>query len=631
MQKLKEISLKSKIFGLIIIIIAALLISTGWSIYNFFKLENSIDSIMQANYRSIVAAQNMIVVLERQDSAELAYMFEKSSEMINNFRLNEGEFLKWLSRAEDNITADEETEILEKINSYYDEYLNKFIILIQINPAADQQEDLKKYYYNDILPLFGNIKDECRNLLTLNQDKMLALEEDAKRNVRLATYSTIGISLGTIIFGLFLAFYLAGKIVNPLKLFVKKIKKISEGDYSQRLNVVGDYETSELSREFNNMVEKLYQYDLRIKKEKNKAQAIVESIDDGVIVTDEKNKIILVNRAAERELGIKEKDSLDRHFLEVVKLNEVFQIIEKVNKKPDIDISEKFTIIAIGENNSKKYFKVNANQIKVEDKKNSGVVTLFQDITKLKEIDNMKSDFISKVSHEFRTPLTSITMAVGLLLDEITGKLNKKQKEMLNIAREDTSRLTNLVSELLDLSKMEAGTIKMDIIPHDIVNIIKSSIKPFKLSLQDKKITLKVLEEKKLPYVRADFNKIVWVMNNLISNAIRYTPDDGTGLIEIKFKRLSNKILVSISDNGKGISESDQKKIFKKFVQLKEEEGIQKSGAGLGLAISKEIIDAHGGNIWVRSELNKGSTFYFTLKTVSKRFIKENEKNINYR
>ena len=621
-QKFKQISLRSKIFGLIIIIIVALLINTIWSIYNFFRLEGSIDNIMQSNYRSIVAAQNMIVAVERQDSVELAYMFEQSSEMINNFRSNEGEFLKYLSRAEDNITEKGEAEILEKINTYYNDYLNKFATLIQINSVASQQEDLKQYYYNEILPSFENIKDECRNLLTLNQDAMLVLKEKAGLNARWATYSTIGISLGTIIFGLFLAFYLAGKIANPLKLLISKTKKISEGDYSQRLNVIGDYETSELSKEFNNMVEKLYQYEQlnieRIKKEKNKAEAIVESISDGVIVTDEENKIILINKAAERELKITEKDSLDKHFLEIIKLNDIFKIIEKVNKKPNIDTSEKFTEIAIGENDSKKYFRVNVTQIKGEDNKNSGVVTLLQDITKLKEIDNMKSDFISKVSHEFRTPLTSITMAVGLLLDEITGKLNKEQKEMLNVAKEDTARLTNLVTELLDLSKIESGSIKMDIVPHNIIDIIKSSVKPFKLRLQDRKIKLKIVEEKNLPEVRADFNKIAWVINNLISNALRYTPTDGTGLIEIRFKKLPNKVLVSVSDNGKGIPESYQKIIFKKFVQVKEQDEEQKSGAGLGLAISKEILDAHGGNIWVESELNKGSTFYFTLKIAKK-------------
>ena len=328
------------------------------------------------------------------------------------------------------------------------------------------------------------------------------------------------------------------------------------------------------------------------------------------------NKIILLNKATERILNIREIDTLDKHFLEVINMKEVFKIIERVQDKPDSDESKKFTEISIREDKDIKYYRINVTPIKGESKKNIGVVTLLQDITKLKEIDNMKSDFISKVSHEFRTPLTSITMATGLMLDEIPGKINKKQKELLNAMSEDSKRLVNLVSELLDLSKIESGIVKMDIQPQDIYKIVKSSVKQFELQLKSMKINLKIEKRKNLPSVMADFNKIVWVMTNLIGNAIKYVPTDGSGLIEIKFKKTPVKLSISVSDNGKGISESYQKIIFNKFVQVKDVR--QRSGVGLGLSISKEILNAHGGDIWVKSELNKGSTFYFTLKIAKK-------------
>jgi len=218
-------------------------------------------------------------------------------------------------------------------------------------------------------------------------------------------------------------------------------------------------------------------------------------------------------------------------------------------------------------------------------------------------------------------------MAAGLLLDEVPGKINKKQKELLSAVNEDSDRLTNLVSELLDLSKLESGMVKMDIRPADISDIIKKSAEQFKLRLKAKNIKLKIGYKKNLPRVRADFNKITWVVTNLIGNALRYTPADGSGLIEINFKKLPHKIMVSVSDNGAGIPDSFQKIIFEKFTQVKDKDGEQKSGAGLGLAISKEIIDAHGGNIWVKSELNRGSTFYFTLKISKQQHIIDNGKN----
>lgn len=615
----KKISLKVKIFGVITIIIAALLISSIWSIYNFLGLKKSINEIMQANYQSIVAAQNMSIAIERQDSAELGYMFESSDILINDFRINEEEFLKWLSRAEDNITEEGEREVLSDINNYYVDYLNKFSKLIQFTGVSDSQS-LREYYYNEILPLFEEVKSSCRDLITLNQNAMLDLKEKAESRARRATYSTLVVSLSAMLFGFFISLYLTNKIINPIRILVKKIKKISEGDYSQRLSISGDYETAELANEFNSMAEKLNNYRLmnidKITKEKQKAEAIVESISDGVIVTDDENKIILLNKAAERIFNIREVDALYKHFLEVINMKEIFKIIDRVQDKPDSDESKKFTEISIGKDKDIKYYRINVTPIKGEGKKNIGVVTLLQDITKLKEIDNMKSDFISKVSHEFRTPLTSITMATGLMLDEIPGKINEKQKELLNAISEDSSRLINLVSELLDLSKIESGIVKMDIQPQDVYEIVKSSVKQFELQLKSRKINLKIEKKKILPRVMADFNKIVWVMINLIGNAIKYTPTDGSGLIEIKFKKTPVKLLISVSDNGEGISENYQKIIFNKFIQVKDDR--QKSGVGLGLSISKEILNAHGGDIWVKSELNKGSTFYFTLKIAKK-------------
>ncbi|OGD34230.1 hypothetical protein A2V94_05895 [Candidatus Atribacteria bacterium RBG_16_35_8] len=615
----KKISLKVKIFGVITIIIAALLISSIWSIYNFLGLKKSINEIMQANYQSIVAAQNMAIAIERQDSAELGYMFESSDILINDFRINEEEFLKWLSRAEDNITEEGEREVLSDINNYYVDYLNKFSKLIQFTSVSDSQS-LREYYYNEILPLFEEVKSSCRDLITLNQNAMLDLKKKAESRAITATYSTLAVSLSAMLFGFFITLYLINRIINPIRILVKKIKKISEGDYSQRLSISGDYETVELANEFNSMAEKLNNYKLmnidKITKEKQKAEAIVESISDGVIVTDDENKIILLNKATERILNIREIDTLDKHFLEVINMKEVFKIIERVQDKPDSDESKKFTEISIREDKDIKYYRINVTPIKGESKKNIGVVTLLQDITKLKEIDNMKSDFISKVSHEFRTPLTSITMATGLMLDEIPGKINKKQKELLNAMSEDSKRLVNLVSELLDLSKIESGIVKMDIQPQDIYKIVKSSVKQFELQLKSMKINLKIEKRKNLPSVMADFNKIVWVMTNLIGNAIKYVPTDGSGLIEIKFKKTPVKLSISVSDNGKGISESYQKIIFNKFFQVKDDR--QRSGVGLGLSISKEILNAHGGDIWVKSELNKGSTFYFTLKIAKK-------------
>ncbi|AOT69048.1 ATP-binding protein [Geosporobacter ferrireducens] len=608
--------IKFKIIGAFILVFMVLAVSSIWSITTFNRLSNSIENIMQSNYRSIVAAQNMIVALERQDSAELAYMFSSDQVATQNFRENEIEFLKWLSRAEDNITEPGEKANLDQIHRLYTKYIDEFAMLVdmQTNKGAGEA---REYYYNEILPLFEETKDACRYLQNLNQEGMILRKDTAHSISTNASFYTIIVSSVTILIGLGIAIYLTNKIVNPVYDLIEKTRKIAEGDYKQQLDINGRDEIAELAQEFNVMAKKLQSFDqLNVKKlmdEKQKAEAIVESISDGIIVTNDEHKLLLVNRAAETALGIREKEVLNKHFLEVIKREAVFNIIDKVKSKDNMDNFKKYTDITINHENEKKHYRMNVTPIRTRDGENIGVVTLLQDVTKLKEVDQIKSDFVSTVSHEFRTPLTSIGMGVGLLLDETPGSINRDQKELLEVIQEDSERLKNLVSDLLDLSRIESGKIQMDMEVHHIKDMAESAVKPFHMIAKDKKIDIQINIREELSTVKADYNKISLVLTNLIGNALKYTPADGTGKIEISARETANKMLISVSDNGKGIPEDYQQKIFEKFIQVKDDNGETPGGTGLGLAISKEIIHAHGGEIWVKSQPDEGSIFYFTL------------------
>lgn len=608
--------IRFKILGGFILVFIVLAVNSIGAIRNFSRLSDSIENIMESNYKSIVAAQNMMIALERQDSAELAYMFATDQVAADNFRDNEIEFLKWLSRAEDNITEPNEKEILELINKLYVKYMDKFSYLIDIQNDQGVSE-ARVYYYNEILPLFEQTKQTCRDLQTLNQEGMISRKDAAHKVSINASYSTSLIATITIFIGLIFAFYLTNKIVRPIYNLIEKIKKISEGDYQQELEIVGDYEIAKLAQEFNSMTNKLQSYDkLNVKKlmkEKQKSEAIVESISEGIIVTDEEHRLMLVNKSAERIFNIREKDVLNKHFLETIKREDMFAIIDKVRKRKNTDEYKKYTDITIKIEDITRYYRMNVTPIKTRNGDNIGVVTLIQDITKLKEVEQIKSEFVSTVSHEFRTPLTSISMSVGLLLDKVIGDINEDQKELLEAVKEDGERLRNLVSDLLDLSRIESGKIQMDFDAYSINDIVMHAANSFKIQAKDKNVHIKVDVKEHLSKVKADFNKISWVLTNLIGNALRYVPRDGTGKIEINAKETANKILVCVADNGQGIPEEYQQKIFEKFIQINDGSGGNTGGTGLGLAISKEIVNAHGGEIWLQSQLGKGSTFYFTL------------------
>lgn len=609
-------SIKSKILTIYFVLIVALIISSVWSVINFRRLNDSIDSIMESNYRSIVAAQNMIEAIERQDSAELGYLFANDKGMVDIFYYNQMQFLKYLSIAEDNITEKDESKTIDKLNKLYSQYMQSFSTLKGISEKRELGID-NSYYYNNILPLFNSTKAECRNLLNINQEAMVVKKNNAKNIAAKATYSTILLSIGIILIGLILVLYLTEEIVKPIHILIEKIKKISEGYYDQKLEVEGNDEIANLAYEFNIMSDKLKSYEMlninKLLKEKRKSEGIVESISDGVIVTDNSNNITLVNRAAEKILDIRERDVLNKHFLECIGRQDMFEIINNVSVNKGYDEYKNYEDITIKDNEIDKYYRINVTPIISDSGEYFGVVTLLQDITKLKEIDQVKSEFVSTVSHEFRTPLTSISMGVDLLLENTLGNINDDQREIIQAIKEDQIRLKKFVDELLDLSRIQSGRMKMNIEKFDIKDMIENTVRVFSLQLKEKNIKLYLEINNRNNNVMGDISKISLVISNLIGNAIRYTPTDGSGIITVGCKFRNNKMLVYVSNNGVGIPKEYHKKIFEKFVQLKDDNNGSTGGAGLGLAISKEIINAHGGDIWVTSKEGEVTTFYFTL------------------
>ncbi len=240
---------------------------------------------------------------------------------------------------------------------------------------------------------------------------------------------------------------------------------------------------------------------------------------------------------------------------------------------------------------------------------------------KLKELDNMKNDFVNSVSHELRSPLSAIKGYVDFLLKEVAGPVNDKQKEFLTIVKNNTTRLTNFINNVLDVAKMEANKMELSKEPTKIQEVAKEVVTLFRPVADEKKVTLELAADETIPEISADGEKIMQVITNLISNAMKFTPEGG----KITVKAGSGKsemgsgttscILVSVSDTGIGMTKDDCTKLFNKFVQVSSSKKNIKGpkGTGLGLSIAKGIVELHNGKIWVESEQNKGTTFFFTL------------------
>ncbi|RCW50596.1 ATP-binding protein [Halanaerobium sp. ST460_2HS_T2] len=584
-------------FAVMILILAGVV---GWSIYNFESLSNAINDILVENYRSIKASDSMVESIERQDSALLLLLRTSEEQGQEIFRRNEKEFYTWLARAEDNITIDGEGTILEKINEKYFSFVSKFD---QFYNADENQR--WEIYNQELLPLFNEIKTDIRELRELNRQAMVDAQGDANSRANQAIIYTIGLALLVTAFSLIFAFYLTKQILRPIKELEKGIKEVAARNFQRKVEVASEDEIGVLADEFNEMISKLKEYEkLNVKKllmEKEKSEAVVNNLSSPLIVTDKDHKIVLINETAKELFSLRE-DVLGTHFLEVIKAEEIFEYI----KNPEAKEEKTFLL---KKNDKKRHYRISTKQVIDEDEEYQFTVTLLEDITRLKEIDNMKSDFVSTVSHEFRTPLTSMNMGLNMVINEDTGELNEEQKELLEAAYEDVERLTELVNDLLDLSKIESGKIEMEFDKVDVNDIIEKTLNPFHKQAEEKEIELKFKQSEDNVFAYADPSKISWVISNLIGNALRYADE---GKIEVDAEIKGRRVLVSVADNGPGIPKEYQSKIFEKFVRAGSDKE-EKSGTGLGLAIAKEIITAHNGRIWVDSEEGEGSTFSFYI------------------
>ena len=350
--------------------------------------------------------------------------------------------------------------------------------------------------------------------------------------------------------------------------------------------------------------------------EKRKSESIIRSIDDGILLIDAEYKVTDMNPMAETILQIQPEKAVNRHFLEVVKDEQLFNYLKQsIESGNPPRIEEKQKVLTVERDGGRRHFQFSLTPVHSRTGSLSGVVLVLRDVTRLAELDRLKSEFVMTASHELRTPLTSIGMSIDLLLESGLKKLNEKEQQLLSAAHEDLQRLKALANNLLDLSRIEAGKMEMEFSRNSVRSFFETVVEFFKGQADQKGIMVSFDVPEGLPRVKADGNKITWVLTNLISNALHFTPPGG--IIRLKAEAFGPFVQISVSDNGPGIPYEYQSKIFDKFVQVKRDHIL--GGSGLGLAISKEIVRAHGGTIWVDSVPGAGSTFTFTLPTLKER------------
>ena len=602
-------TLKSKITVVYFCLVLMTAVIGFTAAVNQYKLSKSIDGLMVNNYKSINASNNMLTALEKENSAILDYIHGNKSGGIDSFYSNNDIFYKWFNTEYNNITEAGEAQHNENVKKYYIQYIKLFSNLQLISSSGEG--NAVKYYQSDILPVYLQIEKELKDISLINEQAMFKSKNAVTEDTYKYLYIIIALSAVAVFAGLFISWFFVNKLLKPISMLTETMKSVKEGNLDKQTPILSNDEIGDLTREFNNMTKRLKGFESstmgKLMLEKNKSIAIVKSISDPLIVLDTNFKVILLNDACEKFFNIDEGKMLNRHFLEAIPDGDLYAYISGVvedGKEHD----EK--IISLQSGNKNYYFNIVVNVVQDEDAKMNGIVLLFQNVTQLKQLEKVKTDFISTVSHEFKTPLTSIMIASSLMTKDNVGTLNEKQSKIVSTIKEDTERLSTLITDLLELSKIQSDKSIFSMELCSIEDIILASVKTFHEQAESKKINLYYKVEDNLPKVNVDFEKITWVINNLVSNSLKHTSAGDE--ISISAALRNGKIYTIVKDTGIGIPEEFQEKIFDKFVQIGESDS-ESTGSGLGLTIAKEIIEAHDGNIWCESKLGLGSTFTFTL------------------
>lgn len=608
-------TLKGKIsFVYLSLVVLIAIVGTTASI-DLFHLTKATDGLMIANYKSINAASNMLEALERQDNAVLIYININPLEGKDLFTKSNEEFLKWYNVNAANITEIGEKEILDNIKISNTNFTKLFIDLQEI--SSGQGVDAAIDFYNtQMMPDFESTKINLKQLSLINEKAMFRSKDLATQNAQNSMYMILALSFFAIMGGFFISRFSINKFLAPISSLTQTMKLVKAGDLNQQANIISKDEIGELAIEFNNMTRRLQQFEQstlgKLMVEKNKSLAIVKSISDPLIVLDTNFRIVLLNLACEKMFNVREESLISKHFLEGIKNGEIFDFISNTFSSKE-ETGQK--IILFKANEEEYYFNIIVATVKDNDAALSGIIVVFQNVTNLKELEKIRTDFIATISHEFKTPLTSIMMGTDILLDEGMGVLNEDQIQFVKAIREDSDRLSKLVSDLLELIRAESGRAIFKFKEYSIDDIINFAVKPFYQLANQNDVRLHYQCDDDLSPVIADFEKITWVLNNLLSNALKYT--NAGDKIYISAIEKETMVYVTVKDTGVGIPEEYVDKIFDKFVQVKDGD-FEVRGTGLGLAVVKEIIEAHKGTIWCESKLDVGSSFTFTLPVAGK-------------
>ncbi len=599
-------------------LLCALMVLSAIALHTVSAIGRSAQDILHENYRSVLSAQRMKEAIERIDSGALFILAGQPQKGLLQAAENRERFVAELRSEEENITEKGEAEAAGNLRNLWTVYQQSFDAL----PTLAEPERARAYYFQTLEPAFLAVKAAAESILSMNQDAMVRKSERARLagqrlSQSVATTAGVAFVLGIVASALWTA-----RLLRPLGRLSQAAKHIGMGDLDARADVKGRDELARLAADFNTMADHLKRYRTsslgELLQAQHAAQSAIDSIPDPVLIFGADGVLLNVNQEAEALLGAElDPQSVEPLLRAEPKIRAVLErvrtyVLSGKGAYLPKDFGEAVDIKAA---DGEHYLLPRATPVYNEQRVVQGVTVILQDVTRLRRFDELKNDLVATVAHEFRTPLTSLRMAVHLCLEGVAGPISEKQLELLFAAREDCERLQAIIDDLLDLARLQAGRIEMRKLLLSVTNLVEGAAAEQRNAAEERQISLVTEISPLAPEkILADPERLGLVFGNLISNAIRHTPRGGT--VTVRVLDAGAVARFEVQDTGAGIALKYQREIFQKFFRIPGSHG---GAAGLGLSIAKEIVEAHGGDIGLESQLEKGSTFYFTLPLVDVR------------
>jgi len=566
------------------------------------------ERILADNYRSVLAAQRMKESIERLDSGALFVVIGERQRGVALAQEHRPAFEHELQVEEQNITEAGEAGAAAALRSAWTRYRADYEGFLA---ASD---DLRSRYLDVLQPGFLRVKTAADDILAINQDAMVIKSTRLRRRSEwVETLVVVGV-LAALVLGLLASAALTSRALRPIAVLGQSVRRLGQGDYAVRVRIPdgGGSEISQLASDFNAMADSLQRYRDsslgELLEAQLVAQATIDSLPDQVVVFDATGKVSNANRAAEQILGLRASDGnlsaappAVRERVERIR-NEVLAGAPAVQPRGFEDA------LVVESSDGNRALLPRANPVSSDEGQLLGVTVLLQDITRLRRFDELKDDLVATVAHEFRTPLTSLRMAIHLLAEQTVGPLDEKQLDLVGAAREECDRLQGIVDDLLDLARIRSG--RLELHPREISTelMLEQARQATRDRAEQRHVPVDLEVDPGAEVVMADPDRIDLALSNLLANAIRHGPPGRP--VRLRALRADGGVRIEVQDDGPGIAPEHQPRLFEKFYRVP---GSAPGGAGLGLSIVRDVVEAHGGRVGVESTPGAGAVFWMEL------------------